>query len=75
MKIVIKVALFLLGFVFCSLAWGMEAQAGEKENNGFSYIEDWLSTCDLGQINKGMDSLFPGIHDPIFPHPGRSVFV
>ncbi len=61
MKIVIKAALFLLVIAFCSLAWGMEARAGEKENNGFSYIEDWLSTCDLGQINKGMDSLFPGI--------------
>ena len=36
MKIVIKAALFLLGIAFCSLAWGMEARAGEKENNGFS---------------------------------------
>ncbi|MDE7333751.1 MAG: stage III sporulation protein AE [Lachnospiraceae bacterium] len=54
-----KAAFGLLGFIFLCLSWGMEAQADEKENDGFAYIEDWLSSCDLGEINKGMDSLFP----------------
>lgn len=60
MKRAWKAAFGLLGMIL-SLAWGMEAQASENEDEGFAYVEEWLSSCDLGEINKGMDSLFPGI--------------
>ncbi len=61
MKKVRKAAMVFLAIICGSLAWGMEVRAGEAGDEGFAYIEDWLSACDLGEINKGLDSLFPGI--------------
>lgn len=59
-----KAAAFLLIVLFGSLIWKEEVQAGEQTGSeqDFSYISDWLSSCDMGSVNEGMESLFPGFH-------------
>ncbi len=37
-------------------------QTSEKEEPDFEYIDQWLASCDLGEINEGIGQLFPGIH-------------
>ena len=41
----------------------MRACASEKKESGaeFDYIDRWLKSNDLSQVNEGMDSLFPGM--------------
>ncbi len=65
---IIKTGLFLFlcaGAILCSLCFEMQVQAAEtKESEAQtqaerSYIDDWLSTYDMSDINQGMDNLFP----------------
>ncbi len=65
---IIKTGLFLFlcaGAILCSLCFEMQVQAAEtKESEAQtqaerSYIDDWLSTYDMSEINQGMDNLFP----------------
>lgn len=38
-------------------------QGGESSKEGeLSCVEDWLSSCDMGSVNEGIDRLFPGFH-------------
>lgn len=38
-------------------------QGGESAKEGeLSCVEDWLSSCDMGSVNEGIDRLFPGFH-------------
>lgn len=52
-----------MGILFCCFFFGIQVQAAEneEEKTEFSYIDDWLSTYDMSDINQGMDSLFPGV--------------
>ncbi|EOS78217.1 MAG: stage III sporulation protein AE [Lachnospiraceae bacterium] len=65
---IIKTGLFLFlcaGAIFCSLCFEMQVQAAETKDSEAqtqaerSYIDDWLSTYDMSDINQGMDNLFP----------------
>lgn len=65
---IIKTGLFLFlcaGAILCSICFEMQVQAAEtKESEAQtqaerSYIDDWLSTYDMSDINQGMDNLFP----------------
>lgn len=57
-KVLLFLIIFLLGFYFR----GENLLAAEREKDTeFSYVDSWLDSCDLGAVNEGMDSLFPGI--------------
>lgn len=57
-KVLLFLIIFLLGFYFR----GENLLAAEREEDTeFSYVDSWLDSCDLGAVNEGMDSLFPGI--------------
>lgn len=66
-----KIGLFLLlcaGVLFCSFCIEMQVQAAETNEMETeteaerSYIDNWLSTYDMSDINQGMDNLFPEIN-------------
>lgn len=61
MRIKWKRAVFLAVALLC-FSPAINARAGEPESAGedFSYIDKWLSSCDMSTVNEGMDSLFPG---------------
>lgn len=65
-KVKIIIMVFAAGIVilFCSCFSGMQVQAAEngEEETELSYIDNWLSTYDMSDINQGMDSLFPGVN-------------
>ncbi|WP_160558774.1 stage III sporulation protein AE [Parablautia muri] len=56
--------LFFWGMIMIALSLPeMRACASEKKESGaeFDYIDRWLKSNDLSQVNEGMDSLFPGM--------------
>lgn len=57
-----KAAVFLISALLGILLWGEKAYAVEETDSeqDFSYISDWLSSCDMGSVNEGMENLFPG---------------
>ena len=57
-----KAAVFLISALLGILLWGEKAYAEEETDSeqDFSYISDWLSSCDMGSVNEGMENLFPG---------------
>ena len=57
-----KAAVFLISALIGILLWGEKAYAEEETDSeqDFSYISDWLSSCDMGSVNEGMENLFPG---------------
>lgn len=57
-----KAAVFLIIFLIGALLCGEKAYAEEETDSeqDFSYISDWLSSCDMGSVNEGMENLFPG---------------
>lgn len=59
-----KGAFLVISVLTGILLWGREVQAREETGSeqDFSYISDWLSSCDMGSVNEGMESLFPGFH-------------
>lgn len=59
-----KAAVFLISALIGILLWGEKAYAEEETDSeqDFSYISDWLSSCDMGSVNEGMGNLFPGFH-------------
>ena len=58
----VKALLFLIIFLLVFYFRGENLLAAEKEEDTeFSYVDSWLDSCDLGTVNEGMESLFPGI--------------
>ncbi|MDE6892830.1 MAG: stage III sporulation protein AE [Lachnospiraceae bacterium] len=57
-KCIFFVALFFVG-VFSSVMPLKAAEGGEEGE--LSYVDGWLSSCDLGAVNEGMENLFPGL--------------
>lgn len=66
-----KIGLFLLlcaGVFFFSVFFPMKVQAAEGDEVEAdmeaerSYIDEWLETYDMSDINQGMDNLFPGMN-------------
>lgn len=57
-----KAAVLLISALIGILLWGEKAYAEEETDSeqDFSYISDWLSSCDMGSVNEGMENLFPG---------------
>ncbi len=37
-----------------------EAFLQEASDGEFSCVKEWLASCDMGSVNEGIDSLFPG---------------
>ena len=64
MKIIFLILAMIAEILFCSLFWEMGVQAAdnEEEETEFSYINNWLSSCDMSNINQGIDDLFPGMN-------------
>lgn len=63
MKKIVRALVLTLGTLLFCMFFDIQVQASEETNaeEDFAYVENWLSSCDLGEINRGMDSLFPGI--------------
>lgn len=63
MKEKIRVFLFLTVLLFFVFLPEKSVYASEKqeEESGFAYVESWLSSCDMGEINEGLDQLLPGV--------------
>ena len=57
-KCIFFAALFFVG-VFSSVMPLKAAEGGEEGE--LSYVDGWLSSCDLGAVNEGMENLFPGL--------------
>ncbi len=58
----VKALLFLTIFLLVFYFRGENLLEAEKEEDTeFSYVDSWLDSCDLGTVNEGMESLFPGI--------------
>lgn len=55
-KCIFLAALFFMG-IFFDVMPIQAAEEGEEEE--LSYVDRWLSACDLGAVDEGMDNLFP----------------
>lgn len=65
MKAALLVPVLLAGVLICSLFFGMKVKAAENNEENkeeFSYIDNWLSSCDMSNIDKGVSDLFPGMN-------------
>lgn len=65
MKRKMTVGIFVLAAAFLwNFCAGMEAKAAEKEygeGEELTYIDNWLASYDMSDINEGAESLFPGM--------------
>lgn len=62
---IILIWVIITGVLFFSSFFEMKAQAaenGEGEGTEFTYIDNWLSACDMSGINQGVEELFPGMN-------------
>ena len=57
----VKLVFFLAVFFWGFFSSGMTLLAAEEEEAGLTYVDSWLSSCDLEAVDEGMDNLFPGI--------------
>ncbi len=61
-QIAFRILVFLSGTLLCGFFFGDRVYAAPKgEGDASAYIEEWLSSYDMSDINEGMDQLFPGL--------------
>lgn len=64
-RTIILIWLTIAGVLFFSFFFGMKVQAAENnegEGAEFTYIDNWLSSCDMSSIDQGVEELFPGMN-------------
>ncbi len=62
---IILIWAIIAGILFFSSFFGMKVQAAENdegEGAELTYIDNWLSACDMSGINQGVEELFPGMN-------------